>query len=130
MYRSGFTNLINNWGGSLNFLDNPYFLTDSFCIYYDKKHQNIENCWARDEGDTQYLSIELDITTYFRILVIGKPDYYKTKFVHWCEKRHLCKKKKTSVAKKKTPFAKKCHPLQKKSPVAKKVTPSKKTHII
>ena len=81
MYKSGFTNLINNWGGSLNFLNDPDILANSFCNYYDKEQKNIENCWARDEGDTQDLFLELDIITYFRILVIGKPDFYKTKFV-------------------------------------------------
>ena len=81
MYKSDFTNLINSWGGSLEFLDNPYFLTDSFCIYYDKEHQNIENWWVRDKTDTLCLPLEFEIITYFRILVIGKPDFYKTKFV-------------------------------------------------
>ena len=81
MYKSGFINLINNWGGALNFLNEPDILANSFCNYYDKEQKNIQNCWVWDERDTLCLPLELDIITYFRILVIGKPDYYKTKFV-------------------------------------------------
>ena len=75
-----FINLITEWGGNLNYLEDPDSLTDALCKYYDRE-DTFKNWWYRLKN-CEKTSISNDKITYkYNMLVVGNTNYYKTKFV-------------------------------------------------
>ena len=75
-----FTDLINEWRGSINYLEEPNSLTDALCKYYDNEN-TFKSCLYRYKTCENNLISNDKIKYFCNILVVGKDNLYKSKFV-------------------------------------------------
>ena len=75
-----FNNLVTEWGGNLNYFEDPDSLTDALCQYYDREDA-FKNCSYRHKTCEKASKSNDKITYKYNILVVGNTNYYKTKFV-------------------------------------------------
>ena len=87
-----FNNLVTEWGGKLNYFEDPDSLTDALCKYYDKE-DTFKNCSYYHKNCEKASKSNDKIIYKYNILVVGETNYYKSKFVStytdtWFEKLH------------------------------------------
>ena len=75
-----FNNLVTEWGGKLNYLEDPDSLTDALCQYYDR--EDTSKNWSSSHKNCDHTYTSNSQSSFkFNILIVGNTNYYKSKFV-------------------------------------------------